>query len=220
MSVFAYNPEAAKAWANSVVNYLDGGAESVNACSKKFNEQLEKLVQPNVWTGPAALKNYQDFLTTHNALVSFVNKFGEAFEEAMNSVNQSVSNLEVSNAGGTGNSIASTFGTLSFDQLSELSSQNIDTGVVRYDYATISSIGSELNSILSSLESIKTSLSSKIGELNNGNAVWDGTAAESAKETLNNTLSTGMAAVMEPLNVCISNISAAAEAAQMADTGR
>ncbi len=219
MSVFAYDPEKAKSWANNIVNYLNGGAESISACSKKFNEQTEKLVQPNVWTGPAALKNYNDFLETHQALVKFVNSFGEAFEQAINSVNASVSQLEIANAGGVTNSISSTFGSLSFAQLTTLSQENINKEVVRYDYATISSIGTALNSILSSLESINTSLNNKINELNNGSSIWDGNAAENAKETLSNTLKTNMSAVIEALNVCIKNIAAAAEAAQAADSG-
>lgn len=218
MSVFAYDPEAAKAWANKVVEYLNGGSESVSACSKKFSEQIEKLVQPNVWTGAAASKNYQNFLETHQALINFVNNFGNAFQEAMNSVNASVANLEVANLGADTN-VSSTFGTLSYDQLTQLSQENINKDVVRYDYATISGIGNALNSIYSSLESINSSLSSKINELNNGSSIWDGNAAESAKENLSSTLKTNMDKVMEALNVCIKNISTAAEAAQTADSG-
>ena len=45
MSVFAYDPNLAKNWANEVVNYLNGGADSVSNISKKFNEQIETLVQ-------------------------------------------------------------------------------------------------------------------------------------------------------------------------------
>lgn len=219
MSVFAYNPEAVKSWANSVLNYLNGGSESISACSKRFSEQIEKLVQPNVWTGAAAAQNYQNFLETHQALVNFVNSFGEAFEQAMNSINQSVANLEISNLG-TNTNVSSSFGTLSYDQLTALSQENINKDVVRYDYATISSIGAALNSILSNLEGINTSLNSKINELNNGSAVWDGSAAESAKESLLNTLKNNMTKVMEALNVCIKNIAAAAEAAQIADTAQ
>lgn len=220
MSVFSYDPEKAKSWANNVLNQLNGGSESISACSKKFNEQTEKLVQPNVWTGPAAVKNYQDFLETHQALVKFVNSFGEAFEQAMNSINASVSNLEVANAGGVTNSISSTFGSLNFEQLNALSQENINKDVVRYDYATISSIGTELKSIYSTLESVNNNLGNKINELNNGSSIWDGNAAESAKETLSNTLRTNMTKVLEALNICISNIQGAAEAAQQADLGR
>ena len=75
MAVFAYNPDAAKSWANSVVNYLNGGSESVSACSRRFSEQIEKLVQPNVWTGAAAAKNYQNFMDTHQAMIKFINSF-------------------------------------------------------------------------------------------------------------------------------------------------
>ena len=37
MSVFAYDPEAARIWSNSIVNYLNGGTESVSSCSRKFS---------------------------------------------------------------------------------------------------------------------------------------------------------------------------------------
>lgn len=219
MSTFSYDPNAAKAWANSILNYLNGGSESISVCSRKFNEQTEKLVQPNVWTGPAALKNYQDFLETHQALVRFVNSFGEAFEQAMNSINTSVSNLEIANAGGVGNSISSNFGSLSFEQLTNLSQENINKDVVRYDYVTITSIGSALNNIYGTLESVNTSLNNKINELNNGSSIWDGNAAEKAKETLSETLRSNMSKVLEALNICIKNIQEAAEAAEMADRG-
>lgn len=217
MSVFAYDPESAKAWANSVVNYLNGGNESISACSKKFSEQIEKLVQPNVWTGAAASQNYQNFLETHQALVKFVNNFGSAFEQAMNSVNKNVASLEVSNLGKDTN-VSSAFGSLSYDELTTLSEENISKDVVRYDYATISGIGSALNGILTTLESVNSNLTNKINELNNGSSIWDGDAAESAKENLSRTLKTNMDKVMETLNVCIKNISSAAEAAQKADT--
>ena len=163
MSVFAYNPDSARTWANSVVNYLNGGGESVSACSKQFNEQVEKLVQPNVWTGSAAAQNYQNFMDTHNALIKFINSFGDSFQEAMNSVNKSVANLETSNLGVDTN-VSSAFGNLSYDQLATLSEENVNKSEVRYDYATISSIGSALKNIESSLENIHTGLKSKIQE--------------------------------------------------------
>lgn len=218
MSVFAYNPEAAKSWANAVVNYLNGGAESVEGVSKKFNEQIEKLVQPNVWTGTAALQNYQNFLDTHQALVNFINGFGQTFEEAMNELNKSVAQLETSNLGNA-SGISSSFGTLTYNQLSALSQENINKDVVRYDYATIQGIGTALNGILSSLTTINERLVSEINKLNNGSSIWDGNAAESAKESLSTTLKNNMDKVIEALNVCIKNISGAAEAAQAADQG-
>lgn len=216
MSVFAYNPESMKTWANTVVNYLNGGSESIESVSKKFNLQIEKLVQPNVWTGPAALQNYQNFLETHQALVNFINGFGRVFEESMNELNKNVQQLETSNLGNA-SGIASSFGTLSYNQLSALSEENINKDIVRYDYATIQGIGSELNSILTTLESINERLISEINKLNNGSSIWDGNAAESAKESLSSTLKNGMDKVVETLNICIKNISGAAEAAQMAD---
>lgn len=219
MSIFAYDPNAAKTWANSIVKYLNGDADSIYSNSKKFTDQIEKLVQPNVWTGAAAAKNYQNFLDTHKALVNFSNKFGEAFEQSMNAINKSVSDLEVANLGADTN-VSTTFGTLTFAELSALSEENIKKDVVRYDYATIIGIGTSLSTILQSLETVYKNLDTKINELNNGTSIWDGDAAESARQTLSSTLKTNMDKVIENLNICIKNISTAAEAAQMADIGK
>lgn len=216
MSVFSYNPDQVRVWANNVVNYLNGGSESVQACSRKFSEQVERLVQPNVWTGAAAAKNYQNFLETHQALINFVNNFGRAFEETMNEVNKNVQNLEVTNLGADSN-VGNTFGTLSYSQLQALSAENINKEVVRYDYATISTIGSELSKVVTMLNDVYSKLNTEINKLNNGSSIWDGTSAENAKETLLNTLKTNMDKVMEALNVCVNNISEAASLAQMAD---
>ena len=167
MSVFAYNPESAKAWADLVVCYLNGENNSIYACSKNFDAQIEKLVQPNVWTGSAAAQNYQNFMETHQALINFTNSFGSAFGEAMNSVNKNIASLEISNLGSDTN-VSSTFGELTYNQLESLSEENINKEEVRYDYATITSIGSELSKIESLLEEVTGNLKNKIGDLNSG----------------------------------------------------
>lgn len=218
MAIFAYDPSAAKTWANAIINYINGGAVSISSVSKRFDEQIEALIQPNVWTGDAASKNYQNFLDTHQALVNFSNSFGQAFEESMNSVNTSVSNLEISNLGTDSN--VSSFGGLSFEQLKALTPATIATDVVRYDYAKISGIGEKLNTIQSDLDSIYKLLESKINELDSGSSIWDGDAAGSAKTTLLTTLKNNMDAVMENLTICISNIRTAAEAAEAADSSK
>lgn len=218
MAVFAYNPVTVSSWSKEVLNKLNGETESVNECSKKFNEQIEKLVQPNVWTGAAASQNYQNFMETHQALITFVNKFGMAFEEAMNSVNRSVNELEVANLGRDTN-VLETFGTLNYNQISALSEENINKEVIRYDYAAIIDIGNVLNQIKGTLEKVSESLKVKINELNNGTSMWDGEAAEKSKERLQQTLTTNMQKVFESLNVCINNITAAAKDAQAADRG-
>ena len=218
MAVFAYNPVTVSSWSKEVLNKLNGETESINECSKKFNEQIEKLVQPNEWTGAAASQNYQNFMETHQALITFVNKFGMAFEEAMNSVNKSVNELEVANLGRDTN-VLETFGTLNYNQISALSEENINKDVVRYDYAAIIDIGNVLNQIKKTLEKVSDSLKVKINELNNGTSMWDGEAAEKSKERLQQTLTTNMQKVFESLNVCISNITAAAKDAQVADRG-
>lgn len=215
MAVFAYNPDTIKTWGNSVLNYLNGGSESVEICSKKFSEQIEKLVQPNVWTGAAAYANYQQFMTAHKTLNNFANLFGSAFESAMNTVNANVARLEQANLGGNTN--VGSFSNLDFNTLTSLSEQNIKSDVVTYDTATILSIGSELKSIVGMLENVNNGLKAKLEEINNQSGMWDGNAAESAKTELLNVLSSNMTKIFEILNVCVSNISTAAEQAQTAD---
>ncbi len=213
-----YDPESAKVWANSVVNFLNGDGESFRACSTKFNAQIEKLVAPDVWTGSAAAKNYQNFMETHNAMIQFINSFGNSFAEAMTSVNRNVASLETANLGADTN-VSSTFGNLSYAQINAQAEETINKSYVHYNYSVISSIGSDLNNIELSLENLKSNLERKIAELDSGAKIWDGAAARNAKENLTNTLNTNMQKVFESLKICISNISSAAEAAQMADQG-
>ncbi len=213
-----YEPTAAKNWANAVVECLNGGPASVKGCSMKFNEQIEKLVQPNVWTGAAAAQNFQNFMDTHNALIHFANEFGSSFSQAMMDVAKSIADLEVANLGAD-TTVSSNFGQLNYSQITEMSAANINKEVVTYDYGVISEIGSALASIKGNLEDVKTKLDSELSKLNSGSGIWDGNAAEGAKETLTNVLNTNMSQIFEALNTCISNISAAAEAAQMADQG-
>ncbi len=213
-----YEPVAAKNWANKVVECLNGGPESVKGCSLKFNEQIEKLVQPNVWTGAAAAQNFQNFMDTHNALIRFSNEFGQSFSQAMTDVAKSIADLEIANLGAD-TTVTSNFGQLNFSQITEMSEANINKEVVTYDYGVISEIGTALSSIKGNLEGVKNTLDSELAKLNSGSGIWDGNAAETAKETLTNVLNTNMSQIFEALNTCISNISAAAEAAQMADQG-
>ena len=213
-----YEAGAAKNWANNVIECLNGGPESVKGCSTKFNEQIEKLVQPNVWTGAAAAQNFQNFMDTHNALIRFANEFGTSFSQAMTDVAKSIADLEISNLGAD-TTVSSNFGQLNFSQITEMSEVNINKEIVTYDYGVISEIGSALTSIKSNLEGAKSKLDSELAKLNRGASIWDGNAAESAKETLTNILNTNMNQIFEALNICINNISAAAEAAQIADQG-
>lgn len=214
---FGYKSNEAKIWANRVIECLNGDADSVRSCSIKFNAQMEELVQPNVWTGSAAMKNFQNFMDVHQSLINFVNAFGNSFSEAMTEVAQGVANLEVQNLGNS--SVATTFGQLDFAQLTAMSETNINTTEdPYYDYNIIQSIGSELKSIKGTLVIVKDKLISEISLLNNAD-FWVGNAAERAKEELLNVVNTNTEIIFKNLDICINNISAAAEAAQMADQG-
>ena len=212
MAIFRYDPAGINRWSNTVVNYLE---EDVATCSKKFNEQIQKLVQPNVWTGAAAAQNYHDFMDTHNALLKFINSFGSAFQEAMTSVNKNVANLEAANLGKDSNVGESL--SLNYSQINEIAEQNINKEVVIYDYAIIIDIGGNLNTIRADLKNVYENLKKKIAEVNNGSGLWDGDAAENAENELSRTLTTNMEKVLEYLEKCISNIKGAGENAQNAD---
>ncbi len=216
MAVYAYDPNLAKQWSNDIVGMINGGSISINEISRKFSEQLEVLVQPNVWTGAAAKANYLNFLDTHQNLINFSNQFGQAFSESMNEVNRSVANLEEINLGVDSN-VATTFGALSFDRLTELSEANVSVDAVRYDYGKIASIGQALDEISRSLSELNSNLSSKISLLNDGSGMWDGNSAEAAKDKLNYVLNSNMPKITESLSICIKNISEAAANAQAAD---
>ncbi len=216
MATFAFDPEKAKIWANSVVSYLNGENNSIYACSKKFDEQIEKIIDFKLWTGSAAAQNYQNFMDTHQALIDFTNSFGNAFEEAMNSVNKNIASLEISNLGSDTN-VSSSFGEVMYNRISELSEMSVNKEKVKYVYDDIASIGSELSKIELTLEEVKENLKLKLEELNNGSEAWDGNAAERAQENLLNVVDTNMSVVSESLQICISNISASAEAVRLAD---
>jgi len=59
----------------------------------------------------------------------------------------------------------------------------------------------------------------KLREIGEGRHIWEGTAAENARENLVNVINTNLPKINEALNVCINNINAAALAAQGLDSG-
>lgn len=213
MSVFAYTPEMFNPWAKGISECLNGGEESVGSCSRKFSEQVEKLVQPNVWTGPAAKKNYENFLETHQALIKFINSFGEEFSRAMKELSTNVAGLEKANLGETSVEALQ----MNYNQLNTLSEQNIATNEIRYDYATIISIGSALNQIKQTLDNVFSKLQTEIKRINDGSGMWDGASAQKNCEAILGVLEPNIKSVQETLNICISNISTAAESAQQFD---
>ncbi len=215
---FVYNPDSVKNWSNSLIKIISGEEDSVSSCARKFNELVSELVKPQVWTGAAAYQNYQNFMETHNALVAFSNEFGDAFAQTMNEVARSVAGLEVSNLGFDTN-VSQSFGELSFNQLSQMAAENINKEIVTYDYEVISNIGASLKQIKEKLDGVKVNLLTTINRLNSGEGIWDGDAAEAAKNTLTNTADTNMTKIYSNLDICISNINAAAMAAQSADRG-
>ena len=212
MAIFEYDGKEVNAWANTIIKYLE---EDVASCSKKFNEQIERLIQPKVWKGAAAARNYHDFMETHNALLTFINSFGTAFQDVMIAVNKGVASLEIANLGKDTN-VGSSL-SLNYSQHNALTEENIGKEKEVYDYATIQDIGGNLNHIRVSLNDVYSNMKTKIAEINNGSGFWEGNAAEKAKDELTTTLTTNMDKVLECLEKCISNITKSGENAQAAD---
>ncbi len=214
MATFTYEPEQFKSWATAVKNYLNGESDSIKKITEDFTAQMETLVQPNVWTGPAASQNFENFKDTHNALVQFINNFGDVFTQAMRELNATVQDLETGNLGNA----ATVNVTLDdYNAIQNLADQNINVTTVKYDYATISNIGVELNKIATNLENVKSSLDSKLGEVGTSSEIWGGNKAENSKNDLKTSLENGYRSVKQNLDICISNIKTAAENASSVD---
>lgn len=213
MSIFRYDPNAIRTWSNKVARYMD---EDIQNVSNRFKAQIDALVQPGVWTGDAALKNYQNFVDTHNALTNFINNFGESFQNAMNAVNQNVADLEDSNLGV--NSNAKEALNLTYSNISDIEPETIKSDTITYDYGQIQSIGEELAKIKNDLTEVYANLKNAIQEINNNEGLWDGDAAERARDELTSTLTSNMDKVLQCLEVCISNIKFAGENAAAADS--
>ena len=207
------DPQRFKVWVNEMSDYLNGGADSVYNCSMKFNEQLQKLVQPNVWTGPAAAENYRNFIDTHNHMVNFINDFAEILKNEIHNVSSKVSKLELTGLE-VNSSMLNVFGSLNYNQLKTLSEENVNKSIISYDYNAIVSISESLKHILGDLDAVKNSLISRAEMINDGSGMWDGKLASNAKEILLGMLHTNIEKIMENLNICIDNIRMAADDAK------
>ena len=215
---FAYGPSIT-IWAKEINNLIGGEGDTIRSCTEKMKSQMEQLTQPDVWTGSAAVQNFSNFMQTENALISFANEFGEKFTSAVKNTNDAVEQLELGNLAQNTN-ISGIMDSLSFNQLSAMAEANINKETVLYNYNVIAQIGTELATIQTQLETINSSLLAKINQLDDGSAMWDGNSAESARESLSGVLNTNMPKIFENLNICIRNISAAAEAAKVADSAQ
>ncbi len=219
MATIIYDSARMKQWSNEVIGLIDGtnGGDSIKNCADKFYAQIEVLVQPNVWTGAAAVKNYNDFKATYNTLIDFSNEFGKDFGDAMEKIAKNINSLELANLG-SDTSVSSTFGDVTLANLDEMTNQNIAKEIVTYDYDKISAISTELDAIKISLENVKKSLMDKIAKIDNdSDMLWEGNAAGEFKSIILNCVNTNMPDIINGLDRCISNIKTAGENAQAAD---
>lgn len=214
-NTLSYDPSSFKQWCDRVIDCLIGESSSIKICSNKFTEQMTKLREPGVWSGAAAAQNYDNFVKTHRDLLQFVNRFGLAFQEVMNTFKNKISSLENINLATLTN--VESFGEVIYSNISDFNEDVVNKEVVEYKYDVILTISQELKTISSMLLQVNNSLIHEIETLNNGNKVWDGNAAQNTKETLSNILKTSMEEITNDLNICIKNIEIAAQNAKGAD---
>lgn len=210
----SYNPDKFKAWANEVMSFIDGASVSINSCSKLFGGEMEKLVQPGVWSGDAAKKNYELFKQTHDALVKLTNGFSKAFEEGMNGVNASLKSLELTNLGSDTNT--ANYGNLNATQIEEAALLNVATDEVVYDYGKMDSISETLKSINQKLDGVVTDMKKKISSLTTSGAMT-GASANELVSKLNECITTNYDAASESIGKCVANINQASRNARNAD---
>lgn len=213
---FTFDPDRVNIWVNDVNTCLNGEEPSLYRTCMLFNEQLQKLVQPDVWTGSAAARNYQAFVETHNIMVDFINLFSSVFKEKMSYITYELMDME-NDKYFYDYSILNMFGVLNYNNLKKLSEQNINKSIIRYDYNTISAIKNALNIIFDDLTEVRKTLEGKLEVLNDNTGLWDGSAALNAKEDLSNLLKTNMDKIFEHLDTCINNIELALENAKSVD---
>ncbi len=216
MAVFRYNPSEVPKWGQTIVEII---GSKMKSCSDKFKAQIDALMKPDVWSGDAAAKNLKNFEETHTAMVKFINEFGDAYEQAVQTLSTNVRELEHANLGKETNV---TPVSLDHVALQEFSTQ-IATAEVVYDYETISSIQEALAAIKTELEGAYDELLEQIKKVDNGSGMWDGQAAQEERDEMMRILNDNMKAggkIFSTLQRCIDNINQAAINAYNADKRR
>ncbi|MDE6284997.1 MAG: hypothetical protein K2M17_04555 [Bacilli bacterium] len=214
---FCWNPEGAQAWADGVIDFLNGPSNSVRSCSNQFSEQVRDLIEGRLWVGSAARQNYKNFYNAQEALKNFTDKFGRTFSEAMDSISVSIARMESNNLGSDTNA-ATAFGDLTYDEIEEIANLTVDDSITKYSKNKIVGIADQLGNILNTLQGIQANLEDKVKELNRGDeTIWDGEAAEETKQTLSRVLNEGMNEIHSTFTTCINNVRAAAENAISGD---
>lgn len=164
------------------------------------------------WKGTAAKKNLDSLDKAQTDLANFINGFSNALMEATREAANKMSQLEATNLGDSINVKIEDAQKVDVAKL-----QQVDVSVINYDYAEITSIASDLNSIYTTIEGYKDSIPNKIrsyiGE--NGTA-WGGNAADEFQSTVISAFNK-IDTVYQSLKTCIDNIKEAAANAANAD---
>ena len=207
-----FDPVGMKGWTSGVVSVLDN---SIAGCAKRFDSKAKELVVGHVWEGSAAKENYKNLQEAHNNFIKMMNSFGDAYAEGMNKAREAIENLEITNLGTSTN--VGSMGTVDFAAMAEMEEASTNTDRVVYDYDTITGIASDLKAIKDDLEQACTDLLTKLGELGSDDN-WNGEAANSAKEAMEDAIKSCKPDLMASLELCITNVDTAAKNAASADT--
>lgn len=220
MAVFTYDAQLVKNWATRLINLFNGGSESIANCTTKFSNIMNsELALPDVWTGPAAVKNYNNFIETYNAVAKLFSDFGLEFTEMMKEINQNVASLETANLGDA-SSISGVLNDLSFEGVKPIDPNglsNINKEYVRYAMDKIEDAAGKLNETYEEFQSVLQNMLNTISELDSGKGIFDGNAARASQERLSGVITKNREEINKGLTTCINNIKEAAESARNAD---
>lgn len=216
---FVYDPAQVSAWCRIVTDYISGGGDSFQNCLKKLNEQLEKLVQPNVWSGESAKANYDNFIQASNSFVSFLNSFNGVFSTTMTEFAKNVQNLEVSTLGVNSN-IMGTFGTIDRVALDSMSQTNVNTDKVVYNFNVLNDIFDNLRSISQMLGASYDGLNKTLNQIGDNSEFWTGDTANQMRAELQKILTNSYNEWYALLEQCTNNIMEAKMAAYNVANGQ
>lgn len=210
-----YDPLRFNAWQQKIVDCFTGSSNSIQTCSKKFEEQLLEL--PKVWSGGAASANYNNFYMAYDALKNFIDAFSLAYQNMTDELKNKLSTLETVNL-----SIGSFPSTnVIREKIGDIEKSNIQTDTINYGYDEISLIGEELKRILTNIQMVGSNLRSLFNEIGRGKEtdgyIWNGNLAERTKAKFLSILDNNMPEIENTLDICIQNIKEAAANAKSMD---
>ncbi len=192
-------------WANRVLKFVNGESASIESLSKRVDTQMQRMADPEVWSGGAAVKNFRDMFDTYLLLVKFANTFATNFSENMKAIEQNAIAIEEANLA-ENVTIADKFGTITVNGIEAPVTAAISTERDVYDKETIRDVVREFNSIMGELGQIESVLRSRIEELDGQNGWFEGKVANNLQQSLLETLNQYCTPIVKNLQMCVDNM--------------